>query len=230
VLVGFDFAFGYPAGFADALGLDTSEGPWKALHAHLATHVTDSPENEHNRDAFAAQCNITIGAPGPFWGCARGAATAALTQHRIGVFSYPHRGLPEWRATDIEARKKATPQSVWKLNCGVSVGGQTILGIRHLDELARGVGGHRWPFEGWGTPDGPGIWLAEIFPSLVYYPEWSDEYRTRRDRTQVLSCARHAAERDRDGLLRSDFDAPTHRVSDSILARVAAEEGWMLWV
>ena len=58
VLVGFDFAFGYPAGFANALGLDTSEAPWKALHAHLATHVTDSPENEHNRDAFAEQCNI----------------------------------------------------------------------------------------------------------------------------------------------------------------------------
>ena len=32
-----------------------------------------------------------------------------------------------------------TTQSVWKLNCGVSVGGQTILGIKHLDELARAV-------------------------------------------------------------------------------------------
>ena len=148
----------------------------------------------------------------------------------MGVFNYPHHGLAEWRATDIEARKKATTQSVWKLNCGVSVGGQTILGIKHLDELARAAGGHRWPFDGWGTPSEPGVWFAEIFPSLVYYPEWSNEYRERRDRTQVLSCVRRAAERDRDGLLRSDLDVPSHRLSPTMLANVEAEEGWMLWV
>ena len=230
VLVGLDFAFGYPAGFAGALGLMTTEAAWKAVHAHFAAHVIDSPDNSSNRDAFAEACNLAVGAPGPFWGCARTVASAALTQHRVGVFNYPHHGLAEWRVTDMEARRKATTQSVWKLNCGVSVGGQTILGIKYLDELARAVTGHRWPFEGWGTPQVPGILFAEIFPSLVYYSDWVDKYSTCRDRAQVLSCVRRAAERDRDGLLRGDFDRPSARLSATALANVENEEGWILWV
>jgi hypothetical protein len=53
VLVGLDFAFGYPAGFARVLGLDASRGAWRAVHEHIAASVTDSPDNAHNRDAFA---------------------------------------------------------------------------------------------------------------------------------------------------------------------------------
>jgi len=227
VLVGFDFAFGYPAGFARALGLTSSRGAWKALHSYFAENVKDSKENVHNRDAFAEQCNRLVGAPGPFWGCAKDAVTEALMQHRVGVFSFPHNGLAEWRATELEARKRATTQSVWKLNCGVSVGGQTILGIKHLDDLARTVTAHRWPFDGWGTPHEPAIWFAEIFPSLVQYPEFSAEYS--RDRMQVQSCVRRAAERERDGLLQGDFDRPG-QLSPATLAQVEEEEGWILWV
>ena len=230
VLVGFDFAFGYPASFARALGLDVSlGGAWKALHEHFAANVKDSPQNLHNRDSFADECNRQIGAPGPFWGCAAGSASRSLTQQRIGVFQFPHHDLAEWRATDVVARSRVTTQSVWKLNCGVSVGGQTILGIKHLDELARSVGGHRWPFEGWGTPDGSAIWFAEIFPSLVRYSEWSDEYKTRRDRTQVQSCVRYAAERDSAGMLKGDFAKPA-TLDVATLAKVENEEGWILWV
>jgi hypothetical protein len=145
------------------------------------------------------------------------------------VFQFPHHSLEEWRATDIAARRRVTTQSVWKLNCGVSVGGQTILGIKHLDDLARRVNGHRWPFQGWGTPDKPAIWFAEIFPSLIRYPEWSDEYRSRRDRTQVQSCVRYAAERDSAGLLEQDFAKPSV-LGDAVAAKVEDEEGWILWV
>lgn len=229
VLVGFDFAFGYPAGFCRALGLTSSGAPWRAVHSHFASHVLDSLQNEHNRDEFADACNRKVGAPGPFWGCCASAATASLTQQRVGVFQFPHHGLEEWRATDREAGLQVTTQSVWKLNCGVSVGGQTILGIKHLEELARSVGGHRWPFEGWTTPTKPAIWFAEIFPTLVQYPEWADEYVTRRDRTQVQSCLRRAAERDAAGLLAGDFAKPI-RLDAATLARVEGEEGWILWV
>jgi hypothetical protein len=172
VLVGFDFAFGYPAGFGTALGLPSAGSAWKALHEHFASRVTDSLQNAHNRDAFADECNRKVGAPGPFWGCAARAVTRSLTRQRIGFFQFPHHKLEEWRATDLAARARVTTPSVWKLNCGISVGGQTILGIKHLDELAKVVRGHRWPFEGWTTPTGPAIWFAEIFPSLVRYPEW----------------------------------------------------------
>jgi hypothetical protein len=230
VLVGLDFAFGYPAGFASALGLTTApKGAWRALHKHFAASVTDSPNNTHTRDAFADECNRKVGAPGPFWGCARGAATPTLTEQRLGVFDFPHHSLEEWRATDQEARRRVTTQSVWKLNSGVSVGGQTILGIKHLDDLACSVGGYRWPFEGWTTPSGPAIWFAEIFPTLVQYPEWADEYKTRRDRTQVQSCVRRAAERDCAGTLKGDFAKPG-MLNAATLSRVEGEEGWMLWV
>jgi hypothetical protein len=229
VLVGFDFAFGYPAGFVRALGLTPTRGAWKALHEFFASNVKDSPRNSHNRDAFADECNRRIGAPGPFWGCTPGAATRTLTRQRIGFFQFPHHALEEWRAADIAARRRVKTQSVWKLNCGVSVGGQTILGIKYLDELARAVEGHRWPFDGWTTPAVPAIWFAEIFPSLVPCPEWADEYKKRRDRTQVQSCIRHAAERDAAGKLKEDFARPGTLDSET-LARVEGEEGWILWV
>jgi hypothetical protein len=229
VLVGFDFAFGYPAGFASALGLTSASRSWEALHEHFASSVTDSAQNAHNRDAFADQCNRKVGAPGPFWGCTKSAITRSLTRQRIGFFQFPHHNLEEWRATDLAARCRVTTQSVWKLNCGVSVGGQTILGIKYLSELSRAVGGHRWPFEGWTTPTGPAIWFAEIFPSLVQYPEWTDEYKMRRDRTQVQSCLRQAAERDSVGKLKADFARPG-MLDAATLARVEGEEGWILWV
>jgi hypothetical protein len=229
VLVGFDFAFGYPAGFARALRLPNTGGAWRDLHSHFATHVTDSPRNVHNRDAFADACNKAVGAPGPFWGCA-GKGSLTLPKQRIGQFQFPHRGLEEWRATEVEARKQVTTQSVWKLNCGVSVGGQTIVGIKHLHELAVSVQGYRWPFDGWGTPREPAIWFAEIFPSLVRYPDWGDEYLRRRDRTQVQSCVRRAAERDALGQLKGDFGAPADRLDAATLSRVENEEGWILWV
>ena len=45
VLIGFDFPYGYPQGFAAALGLD---GPaWSSIWRHLAGHLQDaSPTNE----------------------------------------------------------------------------------------------------------------------------------------------------------------------------------------
>jgi hypothetical protein len=228
VLVGLDFAFGYPTGFAHRLGLQCSGPAWKTVHAHFAARVTDDAGNVHNRDAFADECNRRIGAPGPFWGCVAGAETPALTRQRVGIFTFPHHGLREWRLTDDVVRRRVTTQSVWKLNCGVSVGGQTILGIKHLEELASSVSGRRWPFEGWGAPEGPEAWFAEIFPSLVIYDEWRDEYARRRDRTQVMSCLRRAAERDAAGLLRGDL-APPAGLDASALAQVQDEEGWILW-
>jgi len=227
VLIGFDFAFGYPAGFARALGLTSPGGAWKAVHEYFASSVNDSAKNKHNRDSFAAECNRRIGAPGPFWGCTASAVTHSLTLKR--VFQFPHHGLEEWRATEIAARRRLTTQPVWKLNSGPSVGGQTIMGIKHLHELAISVDSHIWPFEGWRTPDGPSIWFAEIFPSIVRYSEWADEYRTRRDRTQVQSCVRYAAEQDSAGLLTADFAKPA-TLDSAALAKVEEEEGWILWV
>ena len=52
---------------------------------------------------------------------------------------------------------------------------------------------------------------------------------TSRDRTQVQSCVRFAAERDGEGLLRLDFERATHRLDASTLERAEDEDDWILW-
>ncbi|MBW3542114.1 MAG: hypothetical protein KY476_17730, partial [Planctomycetes bacterium] len=48
ILLGFDFAFGYPRGFASALGLQ--QPYWPNLVDHFHRHVQDDERNYHNRD------------------------------------------------------------------------------------------------------------------------------------------------------------------------------------
>ncbi len=223
-LLGFDFAFGYPRGFAARLGLTGT--PWRAVFDHFRSRVTDDERNTHNRDAFAAQCNLQIsGGPGPFWGCHAGAAGASLSWRRIGVFTFPCAGLVEWREAERRARGA---QSVWKLNQGVAVGGQTILGIRALAEL-RGLPELRdameiWPFEtGWNTGTAPVV-VAEIFPSLVPNEPGLGSIR---DLVQVRSCVRRAAREDAAGMLATRFLPPG--LSPDTDQAVREEEGWVLF-
>lgn len=125
------------------------------------------------------------------------------------------------------------PQSVWKLNCGVSVGTQTLIGIKHLAEFRRELeGGARlWPFEtGFSAPTSaePEVWLAEIFPSLV--PEDpSVAGQQPRDLRQVVSCVLEAARRDASGQMRATLGLPAQLSSEEIAAAVS-NEGWMLFV
>src|SRR5580700_4981260 len=55
LLAGFDFSFAYPAGFAARLGLDGE--PWLAVWELLARAIVDTPDNENNRFAVAAELN-----------------------------------------------------------------------------------------------------------------------------------------------------------------------------
>src|SRR5487761_910089 len=52
VLLGFDFPFGYPAGFAARLGLQGT--PWRSTWDELARLVEDREDNHNNRFAVAA--------------------------------------------------------------------------------------------------------------------------------------------------------------------------------
>ena len=70
VLVGFDFPFGYPAGFAARLGL--SGAPWRAVWDEIARLIEDDELNRNNRFDVAAKLNnriATAGGAAPFWGC-----------------------------------------------------------------------------------------------------------------------------------------------------------------
>lgn len=61
------------------------------------------------------------------------------------------------------------------------------------------------------------------------YKEWDAEYAARRDRTQVQSCVRRAAEEDSNGMLPARFGLPAG-LTESERSNVEGEEGWILWV
>lgn len=247
VLLGFDFAFGYPKGFAKALGLEVeAKPPWRAIFDEFAKGARDGDDNSHNRDEFAAKCNARIGGggPGPFWGCAAGAVGPNLTMGRNVHFEFPYAGLEEFRATELRAREhESNPLSVWQIGMAGAVGGQTIMGIKRLAELRfeseKKLADRLavWPFEtGWSVPDRPDqVVIAEIFPSVVSLISPSvvsldgDLPGSTRDEIQVRTCARHAAELDAAGDLRACFGPPPG-LSAEALKTAAEEEGWILFV
>jgi precorrin-8X/cobalt-precorrin-8 methylmutase len=239
VLVGFDFAFGYPRGFARSLGI-AGTSSWRSVHAHVAKTVNDNAANAHDGAQFADACNRATApaGPGPFWGCHGRDQTAVLTSRRVGLFTFSTPNAPgtyplgEWRVTDNLARQHANPQSVWKLNCGVSVGMQTITGIKHLHELRTEMDGAArvWPFEtGFDVPTKPEAWFGEIFPSLLPIDPAVQGRGGPRDREQVETCVLEAARRDAAGTMSALLRGPSG-LSSAERQAVLDEEGWMLFL
>ncbi len=110
VLVGFDFAFGYPAGFARRLR--PADGTWRGVWKDIAARIRDGGNNANNRFAVAAAYNETVsGGAFPFWGCPAAAAGTALAKTRpdgYGEESFARvsarRSGGEGTAAGVEAR------------------------------------------------------------------------------------------------------------------------------
>ncbi len=83
VLVGFDFPYGYPTGFAQALGL--KDAPWRAVWNELTTRIVDDQAfGTNNRFQVASDLNQRIGAPeGPFWGHPQGRGTRCYVRQNL---------------------------------------------------------------------------------------------------------------------------------------------------
>ena len=223
VLVGFDFPFGYPAGFAARLGL--SGPPWRAVWDEIARLLSDDELNRNNRFDVAAALNERISGAGfPFWGCPAQPARSCLGRkhHR----AHEQSGLAERRLID-EYMRGAQP--CWKLLGAGSVGGQSLTGIpvaralrddpRWCDKAAV------WPFEtGLCAPAGTQVVFAEVYPSL-----WRHGDEEPKDKAQVCAVARHFAELNRQGALRELF-AGDPGLAREEHSRVAAEEAWTLGV
>jgi precorrin-8X/cobalt-precorrin-8 methylmutase len=225
VLMGFDFPFGYPAGFANRLGL--AGLPWRAVWDEIARLVTDDADNSNNRFDVAAVLNERIsGGRFPFWGCpAHPARTSLGPKHHRG---HEQHGLAERRLID---EYMAGAQPCWKLLGAGSVGGQVLTGIpvvRALRDDPRWSHEVRiWPFEtGLGTRPEGSVVLAEVYPSLWSVPATANEPK---DAAQVRTVARYFAECDRAGDLGALF------AGDPELTReqrdcVETEEAWTLGV
>lgn len=156
LLIGADFAFGYPRGFAQAL---TGQPRAMAVWAWLARHLSDSADNRSNRFEVAAAINARMPGIGPFWFNPTRRDIAHLP--RKGRARRDH-GFDDLRTCDRQARGA---QSVWKLGGAGAVGSQTLTGIAALERLRGAFPGQIavWPFD---PPTRPVI-LAEVFPSIL---------------------------------------------------------------
>ena len=166
-LVGFDFAFGYPA--------DARLPAGRALCARLAAMITDAADGANNRFAVAGALNREIqaawggGFRGPFWGHPPGRRFADLGPTRPRPFPAC---VSDGRLVERRWASRGI-QSPWKLFARASVGSQTLMGLpavhRLLTDPALASRALLWPFETrWdGAIGRDAIVIAEIWPSLV---------------------------------------------------------------
>jgi molybdopterin-guanine dinucleotide biosynthesis protein B len=154
LLIGVDFALGYPTGFAPRL---TGQARASAVWHWLADHITDSPTNVNNRFAVANAINRHFGGQGPFWGHPHGQSFPHLSPRK--TVDYAALGLEERRQVE---RLVPRAQPVWKLFTTGSVGGQSLMGLPMIHRLATQHGVSVWPFE---APSA--VSVAEIYPSLL---------------------------------------------------------------
>lgn len=233
VFLGFDFAYGYPRGYARALGLEGSAAPWRRVWDELARMIVDQ-DNVNNRFEAAARLNARCGgaSPGPLWGCPLPNERPTL---KMTSPAYPYpvdqgHALPRLRLTDEEQRGV---QPVWKLYGNGSVGSQVLVGIpvvtRLRDDPLLAAFSRVWPFETGFTPaptpaEGPFIVHTEIWPGIT---KELDPRVPIRDQAQVRAVTGLLARLDADGALGGLFDRPG-RLFGNDEARVVAEEGWIL--
>src|SRR5215213_10532563 len=219
ILVGFDFAYSFPRGFADAVA--PGEGAaWRRVWDLLSALVVDRDDNANNRMEVAATLNERVGDI-VFWGS--GDSRLPPTKPRSPT-------LPELRAVEHELRRHGSyPKAVWQLSYPGSVGGQALLGIPRVRGLR---GDHHlapvsavWPFEtGFSVPPDVQVLHAEIYPTLGAHGRRLHEVV---DAHQVLSTVTRWAELDALGELTPLFDPPAGARSPE-LDVVAGEEGWIL--
>lgn len=210
LLIGADFAFGYPQGFAQAI---TGQSGALALWDWLERHLTDDAHNRSNRFELAAAINARLPGLGPFW----------FNASRAALPDLPHKGstrhgtpFAEHRRADAQAKGA---QSVWKLGGAGAVGSQALTGIPVLARLRHRHPGavSVWPFEAPTTP----VVLAEVFPSLLA-PQVAARLSagTIKDAVQVSLLADALATLNRHHRLAPLFATP----DDPAIA----DEGWIL--
>jgi molybdopterin molybdotransferase len=157
VLIGFDFPFGYPAGFARKVtGQDDPFALWDWLEAR----IVDAPDGSNNRFDIAEQMNALFDGAGPFWGKPSQATWPGVPYRKQGIDYNP---IAEKRACDVAAKAAS---SCFQLYFPPTVGSQILMGLPVLARLRRRFADTLacWPFEAW---DQAPIVIAEIWPGLV---------------------------------------------------------------
>ena len=149
LLIGFDFPFGYPAGFATAL---TGRADPLILWEWIAANLTVD-----GRFHLAGRVNQTAPGAGPFWGNGLKAEIAGLTRKKVDCHPFPI-------FRQVEAATKGA-FSCWQLSGAGCVGSQVLTGLPVLSRLRTQFAPDVavWPFEALDKP----IVFAEVFFSVI---------------------------------------------------------------
>lgn len=176
LLIGFDFPFGYPAGFAERI---VGEANTPKLWDFFAERLHDSPKH-NNRFDLAGELNSRFPGVGPFWFNALKRDIGHLP--RKGLARQGH-GMTERRAVDMSHPGAFTP---WQMGGAGAVGGQVMTGMAALSALRRRFGSKVsvWPFEQEAE-----VHVVEIWPSLIDRAVRTSRDEIR-DRAQVTLLAR----------------------------------------
>ena len=210
LLLGFDFAMGYPSGFAARL---TGEARAQAVWAWLSREIEDTPDNRNNRFAVAARINAAFPeGPGPFWSHPTGQRWPGLPFRRAGI-DYAALGLAETRAAEDAVPRAKSP---WMLFNPGSVGSQTLLGLPLIHRLSLRPEVAVWPFDKAKAT----MVVAEVYPSLLAGPVAiaANAAGLPADQAQVRLLSQALWRLSQADRLAPLFDAPP----------IAAEEGWIL--
>jgi len=201
LLIGFDFPFGYPAGFARALtGSDDQLTLWR----WFADRIVDGPK-ANNRFDIAGEINRRFGGTGPFWANGLKRDIDGLPRTKAS-YTNP---FPERRAVEHLAKGSF---ACWQMAGAGAVGGQVMMGLPVLDRLRRRFAGQVavWPFEPLDAP----VAFVEIWPSLTLGQPPVDRIKDAWQVEQVASAVSSLSAAD----LRAQLDVS------------APEEGWILGV
>lgn len=230
VLLGVNFALGFPRGTAARLQLKGM--PWEAQWDFLAKNIVDKPDNSNNRFQVAAKMNrLMTDEAYPFWGCPKSAAQKWLSTLKPDSFG----DFPEFRLTEDatkKLKKTAQAKSLWQMHGAGVVGGQSMLGITALKSLVNGEDVKVWPFQtGFKTLDiealqGVTTIVAEVLPAMYDGTAHTGEVK---DAAQVRLAAEALANLDDKGELGNLFAAPKG-LGEAEADIAATEEGWILGV
>jgi molybdopterin molybdotransferase len=154
LFLGFDFPFGYPAGFAARL---VGRPDPLALWDWFAAELTDTPR-DNDRFALAARINARFPGKGPFWFNGLSAELPGLPRRKPAWH-------PDWPAERRRAERAARGAfPLWQMGGAGAVGGQAMTGMAALARLRARFPGRiaAWPFEPLDRP----VALVEVWPSL----------------------------------------------------------------
>jgi hypothetical protein len=234
VLVGFDFSFGYPFGFARYF---RGQGrPWERIWQYMGANVIDSERNANNR--FDVASDINAGANVAFyWGSPVWRPALAPTLKGPPPWLAPN-PLAVYRRTELAARAQAQKpiKSGWQVGNGISVGSQVIMGLPYLQGLRKRYGQTLavWPQETgfvdnlFAARPGTAVVLAEVWPTALA-PSYAGGVR---DEEQVRSVVQRCSQelRSSNGVSAWFNPASARGLEPSAAASLVNEEGWILGV